>query len=151
MRRSEQSLSLRPTRRRRVIGAVLAGVVAVAVAGCSSVLDTKSLEEEIGRQLAANLEVEPAEVTVGCPDSIAVEAGLVVRCTAEADGVTYGLKVTQTDDEGAVEWEIESDSSAVSDADGSGGGESDGGGSNDSDDSGNDANGEPPASPTTAP
>jgi len=141
MRRSEQSLSLRPTRRRRVIGAVLAGVVAVAVAGCSSVLDTKSLEEEIGRQLAANLEVEPAEVTVGCPDSIAVEAGLVVRCTAEADGATYGLKVTQTDDEGAVEWEIESYSSAVSDA----------GGSNDSDDSGNDADGEPPASPPTAP
>jgi predicted transcriptional regulator len=130
-------------RRRWLIGAVLAGVAAVAVSGCSSVLDTKSLEDEIGRQLAANLEVEPAQVTVQCPDSIAVEAGSVVRCTAEADEVTYGLKVTQTDDEGAVEWEIESDSSAVSDADGSG--------SNDSDDSSDDATVEPPASPTTAP
>jgi hypothetical protein len=126
-------------------------VVAVALAGCSSVLDTKSLEEEIGRQLAANLEVEPTQVTVQCPDSISVEAGAVVRCTAEADGVTYGLKVTQTNDEGAVEWEIESDSSAVSDAEGSGGGESDGGEANDSDNTGNDANGEPSASPTTAP
>lgn len=147
MRQTDPSQSLRPARRRRVIGVVLAGVVALAVAGCSSVLDTKSLEDEIGRQLAANLEVEPAQVTVQCPDSISVETGAVVRCTAEADGVTYGLKVTQTDDEGAVEWEIESDSSAVAGSDGSDGNESGGEGSADSDDD----NGEPPASPTTGP
>jgi hypothetical protein len=78
--------------------------VALLGVGCSRMLDTAGLEEQIQQLLAerGNLQVE----RVDCPDDVTVEAGATFRCVAVGDGAEWTIEVTQVDDEGRVDWQI---------------------------------------------
>jgi hypothetical protein len=78
--------------------------VAATLAGCSSSLDIDKLESTIASEMQTQLNL-PAQPTVTCPDDVAIESGNVFTCTAELDGDSVDVKVTQTDDQGNVTWE----------------------------------------------
>lgn len=87
--------------------ACCAGVLltAAALTGCSaSTLDIDKLESTIATEMQQQLDL-PAEPTVTCPDEVEIEAGNVFTCTAELDGDSVEVQVTQNDDEGNVSWE----------------------------------------------
>ncbi len=74
--------------------------------GCSAVeqvrtptLATDSLADSVQ-------EVVGAPVTVTCPTDIPIEAGRVTECTVSDGTLTKVLVVTQTDDQGGIDWEI---------------------------------------------
>jgi hypothetical protein len=78
-----------------------------ALAACSKTIDTASLEENIRSELTAQAGVTPTDVS--CPDDVPVEAGATFECTVTAeDGSTATVTVTQTDDEGNLDWEVTS-------------------------------------------
>ncbi|MEZ5186523.1 MAG: DUF4333 domain-containing protein [Candidatus Nanopelagicales bacterium] len=94
-----------------VIG-VSAMVAAASVSGCSSNLDIDKLETTVadGMKTQLNLSDTP---TVTCPDSVPIEAGNVFTCTAELNGDSVEVKVTQQDDQGNVTWETVQPSDAA--------------------------------------
>lgn len=93
----------------------------VAAAGCASdasqtlddpqspsaidMFDTKGLAKDLQRQL--DIQTDTVITAVDCPDDVEIEAGGTFECTAEAkSGATFTIKVTQTDRQGNVEWEV---------------------------------------------
>lgn len=79
-------------------------VVAATLSGCSAQeLDVDKLESTISTEMQSQLDL-PAAPTVTCPDSIPIEQGKVSTCTAELDGDSVDVEVTQTDDQGNVTW-----------------------------------------------
>ena len=85
--------------------ALLACLVALALAGCASKLDTDKIEVELKRGLADRTGARVASVT--CPDDVDAKKGDAFRCTARtARGEQVALRVVQQDDEGSVTWRI---------------------------------------------
>jgi hypothetical protein len=76
------------------------------LSGCStsSDLDIEKLQTTIATEMQSQLDLSGTP-TVTCPDPVPIEAGNVFTCTAELDGDTIDVKVTQTDDQGNVTWE----------------------------------------------
>ncbi|MGZ8631755.1 MAG: DUF4333 domain-containing protein [Actinomycetota bacterium] len=94
-----------PMRSRSVRFAAVA-VLAIAAAACTKTLDTDGLEG----QLKSQFEEQTGTVlaSVDCPADVEVETGGTFTCTAteEESGTSFTLKVTQTDDQGNVDWEV---------------------------------------------
>jgi Domain of unknown function (DUF4333) len=87
----------------RVRTSLVVAVLAVAATACTQVLDEASLEESLTQQVEENLDEDG--ITVDCPGDVEVERGGVFTCTATgADGAVATIEVTQTDDDGSVEW-----------------------------------------------
>jgi len=83
-------------------------VLGAVLAGCTSQLDTDKAEREIKKGIAEQTGVEVKSVE--CPDEVETEEGDTFECTAVAEsGDEVSVKVTQTDDEGNVNWELDPD------------------------------------------
>ena len=83
---------------------VLAALV-IAPAACTKTLDTDGLEGELRSQ--AEEELNTTLTSVDCPADIEVEAGGSFDCAAQDEsGVIWTLQVTQSDDQGNVEWKV---------------------------------------------
>ena len=98
----------------RVRSLLLVAVLAVSAAACDQVLDEASLERTLTEQVEDHLEED--DLTVDCPDDVAVEEGGVFTCDASSAGGAVGtLEVTQIDDRGGVRWRIVDASAAPTD------------------------------------
>jgi hypothetical protein len=92
----------RPSRSARIAAVAM---LAITVAACSKTLDTDGLEGELKSQLEDELGTTIA--TVDCPADVEAKAGESFECTAEdGESATFTILVTQSDDEGNVDWEI---------------------------------------------
>jgi hypothetical protein len=79
--------------------------VAVATVACSKSLDSEGLETELGTQM--NTKLETTGITVDCPEDIKAESGAEFDCTGTVpDAGTVTIRVTQTDGDGHVNWEV---------------------------------------------
>jgi Mrp family chromosome partitioning ATPase len=80
----------------------------LALTGCSvSVggLDMAKAQTEIAKGIEE--QTGATGVTVTCPESAPLEQGNTFTCTATtADGQTATVTVTQTDDQGNINWEV---------------------------------------------
>jgi hypothetical protein len=86
-------------------------LVTAALSGCSgsvsvggSNLDIDKLESTVATEMQTQLNLSGTP-TVTCPDPVPIEQGNVFTCTAELDGDTIDVEVTQTDDQGNVTWQ----------------------------------------------
>ncbi|MGY1603160.1 DUF4333 domain-containing protein [Geodermatophilus sp. SYSU D00815] len=68
-------------------------------------LDTAEAESRISALVEEQAGVAPADVT--CPADVEAEAGATFSCTATLDGQPISVSVTQTDDEGNVEFTVD--------------------------------------------
>ena len=67
-------------------------------------LDTDGLEQELKQQIESQTGTKMR--TVDCP-TVELEAGATFDCVAEdRSDTTYTIVVTQTDDQGNVDWEV---------------------------------------------
>jgi hypothetical protein len=74
----------------------------LALSSCSigtSTLNTDNLAPEVEK-------VVGVPVTVDCPDGVPIQQGLVTDCTVSDGTQSKVLRLTQTDDQGNVDWEI---------------------------------------------
>lgn len=82
-------------------------IAAISLAACTT---TRTLDsDELERQIAAGIETQTGAsvASVDCPDDVPLQAGHSFSCTATADdGSSATVAVTQTDDQGNVEWEV---------------------------------------------
>lgn len=93
-------------RSRLVLFGAGALVTAATLSGCSaSELDVDKLESTISTEMQSQLGLDAAP-TVTCPDPIPIEQGQVSTCTAELDGESVNIEVTQDDDQGNVTWQV---------------------------------------------
>ena len=88
-------------------GAIL---VTTALSGCSGSvsvgganLDIDKLETTVATEMQTQLNLSGTP-TVTCPDPVPIEQGNVFTCSAELDGDSIDVEVTQTDDQGNVTW-----------------------------------------------
>lgn len=88
--------------------AALALGLGLALTGCSvSVggLDMAKAQTEIAKGIEE--QTGATGVAVTCPESAPLEQGNTFTCTATtADGQTATVTVTQTDDQGNINWEV---------------------------------------------
>lgn len=78
-----------------------------ALAGCGE--DDEIDNTRIEREIAAGVEKQTAteDVEIECPDDVEMKKGDVFECgLTAAGGVEARVKVTQTNDEGDVDWEV---------------------------------------------
>lgn len=88
--------------------ALAAVATALLLAGCTAVLDEAEAESSIRDELAKQLGAPIA--SVDCPADRAVKTGDVFDCTAKTeDGQDLAITVTQTDDQGNLEWDLTSE------------------------------------------
>jgi hypothetical protein len=83
-----------------------AGFAAVAVlaVGCTRSIDVSDLEERLAGDLRDELDVA---YTVRCPEDVEARKGNDFVCSAEGeDGSELTLRLTQTDDDASVTYEI---------------------------------------------
>ncbi len=79
-------------------------VASASLSACSaSELDVDKLQSTISTEMQSQLDLSAAP-TVTCPNPIPIETGKVSTCTAELDGESVNVEVTQTDDQGNVTW-----------------------------------------------
>ncbi|HET9310320.1 MAG TPA: DUF4333 domain-containing protein [Actinomycetota bacterium] len=91
--------------RSRSIRLAAVAVLAVAAAACTKTLDTDGLETELQRQIQQ--QTGGTISSVNCPADVEVETGGTFDCTAEEEsGATLTIRVTQSDDQGNVEWNV---------------------------------------------
>jgi hypothetical protein len=84
---------------------LVAGLLALAAAGCTKQLDTAGLEDQLKTDLQERL--GRAVTSVDCPTDVDAKAGVTFRCTAAGgDGSTTTIEVSQDDDQGHVTWEV---------------------------------------------
>jgi len=89
--------------RSRSVRMAAVAVLAVAAAACTKTLDTDGLETELQSQIEEQTQ-NPIS-SVDCPADVEVETGGTFNCTAEQEsGATLTIRVTQSDDQGNVEW-----------------------------------------------
>ena len=94
---------------RKHIGAGLAvvGATAMFAAGCGSTIDAADLEGKLQSQLSSDAGVDPALVSVECPDDQAAEKGNEFQCDLTApNGDEVKVDVTITNDDGGFEAEV---------------------------------------------
>jgi len=83
----------------------LACVAILAGSACSKTLDMPDLEAQIKDGIEEQVDVSIS--AVDCPDEVEAETGATFECKAEvSDGSSATVEVTQTDDEGNVDWVI---------------------------------------------
>lgn len=92
--------------KRSLVVAALSATILLVAAGCSTTLNSTTLQNQLAEQIAARVGVPAPSVTVTCPGEIAAAAGTETVCTAKVDGFTYEVTATQTNGEGAVEWQL---------------------------------------------
>ena len=68
-------------------------------------LDITKLETTVATEMKSQMDLS-AEPTVTCPDEVPIQKDNVFTCTAELDGDSVDVQVTQTDDAGNVSWEV---------------------------------------------
>jgi Domain of unknown function (DUF4333) len=89
--------------------AVLAiAAVGLVVAGCGDeTVDTGQMETDLADQLSADAGVDPAEVSVSCPEDEAADEGNEFQCTLTApNGDEVAVDVTITDGGDSFEAEV---------------------------------------------
>jgi hypothetical protein len=94
---------------RKHIGAGLAviGATAMLAAGCGSTIDAADLESQLQNQLSADAGVDPAYVSVDCPDDQSADKGTKFDCELSApNGDEVTVNVTITNDDGGFEAEV---------------------------------------------
>ncbi len=99
-----------------IAASLLAACTMSACSGSVSVgnnLDIDKLESTIATEMQSQLDLDAAP-TVTCPDSVPIEKDNVFTCTATLDGESVDVKITQTDDQGNVNWEVVQPSAAAS-------------------------------------
>ena len=84
-------------------------VLLVALTACADPLPAGNVAAAVADAFEGELGFRP---DVSCPDDLEAEVGAETRCTAAADGATYGATVTVTavDDDGA-EFDVQVDRS----------------------------------------
>ncbi|GIK77857.1 MAG: DUF4333 domain-containing protein [Acidobacteria bacterium] len=89
----------------KTIAAVAAAAaLGLAAAGCGNTIDAADLEGQLADQLAPQANVDPADVSVDCPDDQEAEEGSEFQCTLTApNGDEVQVDVTLTDDEGGYD------------------------------------------------
>lgn len=90
----------------RSLAVLAAGVAAVALTACTTQLDTEQAQEEIGKQLAEQTGIAAADVSVSCPEDVDLEEGKSFDCDVTGPDGEAKAKVTMTDDEGNITWEM---------------------------------------------
>jgi hypothetical protein len=93
----------RPSRRHLI--ALLTLSLLVSSASCSRVLDTPSVESEIKTKLEQQL--SGVTVEIKCPGDVAAKAGKTFDCIATSDDDKAKIVVTQTDDDGSIDFRVE--------------------------------------------
>ena len=87
------------------VAAVTLLLPAVLLAGCTQVLDTGKIEEEI--ESGIEEQTDTSVESVDCPGERELQEGDTFECTATApDGSSATVEVTQDDDEGNITWEV---------------------------------------------
>jgi uncharacterized protein DUF4333 len=77
------------------------------LSACTKTLDTSKLESEIKRGIEKQTDITVK--SIDCPEDRKAKQGDAFTCTVTAsDGTTGTVKVTQTDDNGNVRWELQS-------------------------------------------
>lgn len=80
-------------------------LLSLAACSTSNTLEAEDLNEQIAAGLQDMFEIE---ATVECPDDIEAEEGGTFECTAEdSAGTSLPVQVTQTDDDGNVDWTMD--------------------------------------------
>ena len=81
-------------------------VIGVVLAGCGeTTIDADKLEGEIAQGVEE--QTGTRNVSVDCPDDVKAEKGGTFECEVTAPGgVKANAPVTQTDDDGNVEWRL---------------------------------------------
>ncbi len=83
---------------------VLLAVIALSYGLSRPRITTKLVEQQIAQSIADQVG-SPAVVT--CPDSVNAGAGIAFTCDVSVEGgKTATVKVTQTDDQGTVTWDV---------------------------------------------
>ncbi len=76
----------------------------LALSGCGNTIDSADLEDQLREKLSADAGVDPANVSVACPDDEESEKGNEFDCTLTApNGDEVTVNVTITDDEGGFD------------------------------------------------
>ncbi|HWV87255.1 MAG TPA: DUF4333 domain-containing protein [Capillimicrobium sp.] len=90
---------MRPT---LILPAIAGVAVALGVAACGDkTIDHEDLQETLGTQLSQQAGVDPAQVSVSCPEGQEVEQGNEFDCELTApNGDKVRVIVTLTDDDG---------------------------------------------------
>ncbi len=89
----------------RILGLALPGCALLALAACGSI-DAAETEKAVGQELARSIGAKLR--SVDCPEDVPVERGRNFVCTAVgADGTRVPVPVTQTNDEGDVEFQAQ--------------------------------------------
>jgi hypothetical protein len=89
--------------RSRSVRLAAVAVLVVTAAACTKTLDTDGLETELQSQIED--QTQSPVTSVDCPADVKVETGGSFECTAEQEGgATLTIRVTQSDDQGNVEW-----------------------------------------------
>jgi hypothetical protein len=90
----------------RLIGLAALGSAGLLAAACGpAVLDDGKLQDAIASGFAQQTQVEVK--SVDCPDDQKIATNATFNCTlTAADGTTYTIAVTQTDDKGNVHWSV---------------------------------------------
>jgi uncharacterized protein DUF4333 len=93
-------------RLRRTLPATLVlGALALGACTTTAVLDDSRLQTEI--QTGFEEQTGIAVQSLDCPDSQPLQANATFECTLTTDtGDTVGIRVTQTDAQGNVRWEV---------------------------------------------
>jgi hypothetical protein len=82
-----------------VAAATIGAALALAACGAQTI-DSGDLEAQLAEQLSAEADLDPAGVSVSCPDDIEAEEGHQFECILTANGDDATVEVTLTDDEG---------------------------------------------------
>ena len=84
--------------------AIAVGVLGYVVTDRGNTIDTNDLESQLTEKLSADAGVDPAKVSVACPDDEESEKGNKFDCTLTApNGDEVTVNVTITDDEGGYD------------------------------------------------
>lgn len=95
--------------------AVVPATMVLGLAGCSfsasvGSLDVQKAQEEIAKGIEQ--QTGATGVTVKCPESVPLEQGNTFTCAVTAStGETATVSVTQTDNQGNINWELEAGAS----------------------------------------
>jgi uncharacterized protein DUF4333 len=103
---SNMKLSRSTTARAATLVLALVAMAAF-VAGCTETIDTGQLESDLTDQLSGQAGVNPADVSVSCPDDEEAEEGNKFNCTLTApNGDPVTVEVTITDGGDSFEAEV---------------------------------------------
>lgn len=88
----------------RTLTTALVGLVLVTGCSVGTEIDTAKVEKEITSGVKKQTDVD---VTVSCPEKIAVEKGKTFTCDLELpDGSTQEATVEMDDSEGNISWNV---------------------------------------------